>query len=93
MEKPVVATDVGGVREMMGDRNALPPDTLVAGILVPAKDPEALAAAMVRTMGRNRDQGAREAEAGRELIQRRFSIEAVADGWEEIYKQGVGSSQ
>jgi glycosyltransferase involved in cell wall biosynthesis len=103
MEKPVVATDVGGVREMMGDRSALrrataAGGTLVAGILVPAKDPEALAAAMVRTMGRNRDEGALEGEAGRELIQRRFSIEAVADGWEEIYKQGVekqgiGSSQ
>jgi glycosyltransferase involved in cell wall biosynthesis len=93
MEKPVVATDVGGVREMMRDRSAVVAGTLVAGVLVPAKDPEALAAAMVRTMGRNRDDGAREGEAGRELIQRRFSIEAVADGWEELYKQGIGSSQ
>ena len=36
MEKPVVATDVGGVRELVGD----------AGVIVPAKDSEALASAM-----------------------------------------------
>jgi len=98
MEKPVVATDVGGVRELMGDGSALRQatavgGTLVAGILVPAKDPEALAAAMVRTMGRNRDEGALEGKAGRELIRRRFSIDAVADGWEELYKQGVAGNQ
>ena len=88
MEKPVVATDVGGVRELLGDRS-----TIVPGTLVPAKDPEALAAAMMATMRRNRDEGALEGEAARELIQRRFSIDAVADAWEEIYKQGIGSSQ
>ncbi len=86
MKKPVVATDVGGVREMLGDQG-----NLVAGILVPAKDPEALAAAMVRTMRRNKDEGALEADAGRKLIQRRFSIDAVADGWEELYEQGIGN--
>ena len=40
MEKPVVATDVGGVRELVGD----------AGVIVPAKDPEALAKAMLALM-------------------------------------------
>jgi glycosyltransferase involved in cell wall biosynthesis len=98
MEKPVVATDVGGVRELMGDRSSLVPGSLVqgtpvGGILVPAKDPEALAAAMVLTMQRNRDEGTLEGEAARELIQRRFSIDAVADGWEELYKQGIAREQ
>lgn len=88
MEKPVVATDVGGVRELMGDQGKR-----LLGTLVPAKDPEALAAAMVRTMRRNRDEGAHEGEAARELIQRRFSIEAVAGGWEELYKQGVAGEK
>jgi glycosyltransferase involved in cell wall biosynthesis len=83
MEKPVVATDVGGVRELLGDR----------GTLVAAKDPEALAAAMLRTMRRNGDEGALQGEAARERIVRQFSIDAVADEWEEIYKQGIGSSQ
>ncbi|MDR3754629.1 MAG: glycosyltransferase [Terracidiphilus sp.] len=82
MEKPVVATDVGGVRELLGDE----------GTRVPPKDPEALAAAMLRTMGRNRDEGTLEGKAARELIQRRFSIDAVADGWEALYEQEIGSS-
>ena len=88
MEKPVVATDVGGVRELLGDRS-----TIVPGTLVPAKDPEALAAAMMATMRRNRDEAALEGVAARERIQRQFSIDAAADAWEEIYKQGIGSSQ
>jgi glycosyltransferase involved in cell wall biosynthesis len=83
MEKPVVATDVGGVRELLGDRSSP----------IPAKDPEALATAMVRTMRRNRDEAALEGVAARERIQRQFSIDAAADAWEEIYKQGIGSSQ
>ena len=83
MEKPVVATDVGGVRELVGDRNTL----------VPAKAPEALAAAMVRTMQRDRDQEALEGKAARERILCEFSIDVVADAWEEIYKQEVKGSQ
>jgi glycosyltransferase involved in cell wall biosynthesis len=98
MKKPVVATDVGGVRELMGDRSllvpgSLVPGSLVGGTLVPAKDPEALAAAMVATMQRNIGEGPLEGEAARERILRQFSIDAVTDGWEELYKQGIGSSQ
>lgn len=83
MEKPVVATDVGGVRELLSDRSTL----------VPAKDPEALAAAMVAIMERGIEEGALKGEAARERIVREFSIDAAADAWEEIYKQGVGNSQ
>jgi glycosyltransferase involved in cell wall biosynthesis len=86
MEKPVVATDVGGVRELLGDRN-----TAVASTLVPAKDSEALAAAMLATMGRNRYEAALEGAAARERILRQFSIDAVADAWEEMYKQEIGN--
>lgn len=85
MEKPVVATDVGGVRELLGDRG-----TIVSGMLVPAKDPEALAAAMMATMRRNRDERSLKGEAARERILRQFSIDAAADAWGEIYKQGIG---
>jgi glycosyltransferase involved in cell wall biosynthesis len=42
MEKPVVATDVGGVRELVGE----------AGVIVPAKNPERLAEAMLEMMRR-----------------------------------------
>jgi glycosyltransferase involved in cell wall biosynthesis len=93
MEKPVVATDVGGVREMMGDRSAVVPGELVGGILVPAKDPNALACAMVRTMEREGEEAELERKAGRELIQRRFSIEAVADGWEGLYREAIAGEK
>jgi glycosyltransferase involved in cell wall biosynthesis len=83
MEKPVVATDVGGVRELVGDR----------GMLVPARDSEALAEAMQTTMGRSREERAQQGRAARERILCRFSIDAAADWWEELYKQEVGSSQ
>jgi glycosyltransferase involved in cell wall biosynthesis len=83
MEKPVVATDVGGVRELVGD----------AGMLVPAKDSRALAEAMQATMLRSRDAQAQQGSAERERVVRQFGIDAAADWWEALYKQGVGSSQ
>jgi glycosyltransferase involved in cell wall biosynthesis len=93
MEKPVVATDVGGVRELLGERSAGISGALIAGTLAPAKDPEALAAAMLRTMQQNRNDAALEGKAARERILRQFSIDAVADAWEELYKQGIGSRE
>ena len=80
MEKPVVATDVGGVRELLDD-----PSTLVA-----AKDPEALAAAMVAIMQWGREERVLKGEAARERMHCQFSIDAAADWWEALYKQGTG---
>ena len=45
MAKPVVVTDVGGVRELVGD----------AGAVVPAKNSRALANAMLETMQQSRE--------------------------------------
>ncbi len=83
MEKPVVATDVGGVHELLGDR----------GVLVPAKDPQALAAAMLATMRWSREERAQMGRGARERIVDRFSIDAAADWWEAQYKQGVASRE
>jgi glycosyltransferase involved in cell wall biosynthesis len=84
MEKPVVATDVGGVRELVSDH----------GKMVPAKKPEALAEAMLATMQRSGEERARLGRAAREQVVRQFSIEAAADRWEALYKeQGIGNSQ
>jgi glycosyltransferase involved in cell wall biosynthesis len=83
MEIPVVATDVGGVRELVGS----------TGMLVPAKNPEALAEAMLETMRRSGEERARLGRAAREQVVHQFSIDAAADRWEALYKQGVGSSQ
>jgi glycosyltransferase involved in cell wall biosynthesis len=77
MAKPVVATDVGGVREMAGE----------TGEVVAAKDPHALAAAMLATMQRGQEVRAKKGNAARERIAQRFSVEASADNWEAIYKE------
>ncbi len=77
-EKPVVATDVGGVRELVGD----------CGQIVPAKNPEPLAAAMLKTMRQSREERAQLGRMARQRIVREFSIDAVADWWEELYKGG-----
>ena len=81
MEKPVVATDVGGVRELAGD----------AATLVPARDPMALAAAMLDLM--RQPTAARQALGGaaRERIAAQFSIDRRADDWEELYGAELGA--
>jgi glycosyltransferase involved in cell wall biosynthesis len=75
MEKPVVATDLGGVRELV--------DT--AGTIVPAGNSEALAKAMLATMAMTeRDRKAMGATA-RARVQHQFSIESKASEWEALY--------
>lgn len=83
MEKPVVATDVGGVRELVGD----------AGVLVPAHDSEALAAAMLGVMSRYGENCRRMGEAARARITSRFSMDARADEWKELYARVLSSAQ
>ncbi len=75
MEKPVVATDAGGVRELVGD----------AGVVVPAKNPTALAEAMIATMQQSGEERDRLGRAARERVVRHFSMDATADTWEALY--------
>jgi glycosyltransferase involved in cell wall biosynthesis len=83
MEKPVVATDVGGVREVLGD----------AGIMVPAKDPAALTVAMRAVMRRSGEEQVQLGRAARERILSEFSIEVAADWWEGLYEQLTGNQE
>lgn len=76
MEKPVVATDVGGVREMVGD----------AGLLVPAADSVALAAAMQRVMNLSAKERQSLGRRARERIVNGFSMDARAAEWEGLYR-------
>jgi glycosyltransferase involved in cell wall biosynthesis len=76
---PVVATRVGGVAELVeADRS---------GFLVPARDPEALAAAMRKLMAlpaeQRREMGAR----GRDHIAAHYSLEAMAERWIALYRE------
>jgi glycosyltransferase involved in cell wall biosynthesis len=75
--KPVVATDVGAVRELVEEGRT--------GLLVPPGDPEALAAALGRliTDGELR---ARLGAAGRELALERFSLDELARRHRDAYE-------
>jgi glycosyltransferase involved in cell wall biosynthesis len=77
MEKPVVATDVGGVRELVGE----------AGAVVPAKDSEALASAMVQWMRCDIDERASRGRAARVRIEAGFSMDARTDQWVALYRR------
>ena len=80
LSRPVVASNVGGIPEMIEDG--------VTGLLVQPRDPAALAAAIVRllkdhsfadTLGR----------AGHDLVHDRFCIELMVKAVEEIYDEGA----
>jgi glycosyltransferase involved in cell wall biosynthesis len=77
MEKPVVATDVGGVRELVGD----------AGLVVPAKDSAALAGAMMATMKESREALAERGRVARQRIVEHFSMDATTETWLARYTQ------
>lgn len=82
MARPVVATRVGGIPEMIQDG--------LNGILVSPKDPERLAEALIRLI---RDEPARRrmGEAGRARVQSEFSAEAMARATEALYRRVMES--
>ncbi|NUN51649.1 MAG: glycosyltransferase family 4 protein [Planctomycetaceae bacterium] len=73
---PVVASAVGGLVEAVADGET--------GLLVPPRDPPALAAAMARIL-RDRDLGRRFSEAGRVRVRERFSVKAMVGGSRAVY--------
>ncbi len=82
---PIVATDVGGVREQLDGG---------AGVLVPPRDPEALASALgalASAPGRRSSLG----RAARERAERRFSWTATVARYAELYRglTGKGPTQ
>jgi glycosyltransferase involved in cell wall biosynthesis len=74
-EKPVVCTDVGGVRELVSD----------AGWMVPPRDPEALSQAMLAVMQLSPAQRDERGRAARLRILAGFDIEARVIEWEAFY--------
>jgi glycosyltransferase involved in cell wall biosynthesis len=80
---PIVATDVGGSREVVLEG--------VSGHLTAASDPGALGRAMrevTELTAANREaMGA----AARAHVCRTFEIESIADRWEELYRVGASA--
>ena len=77
--KPVVATSVGGVPELVQEG--------VNGYIVPPGDSEALAVAMVKMMALPEADRWAMGRAGRAHIEANYSLERVVDQWEELYRQ------
>ena len=79
-ERAVVATRLAGMPELVGDGET--------GLLVPPRDPDALAAAVLRLHG---DPTWRHelARAGRKRVEAHFSLEAKVDATERLYQRLV----
>lgn len=75
---PVVATRVGGVPEVVVDG--------VTGLLIPPRDADALAAAVIRLL---RDPALRQqmGKAGHERVRRHFSVEQMVRRTETLYEE------
>jgi L-malate glycosyltransferase len=76
--KPIVATTAGGMPEVVADRET--------GVLVPPRDDEALAAAIIQLLddeGRRRAMGA----AGERRVRERFSTERMVQDTLKLYER------
>jgi glycosyltransferase involved in cell wall biosynthesis len=80
LSRPVVASRVGGIPEMIDDG--------VSGLLVPPHDPPALAAALIRLLTDHpfADMLAR---AGHNLVHERFCIELMVRSIEDLYDEAA----
>ena len=80
--RPVVATDVGGVPEAIGD----------AGILVPPRDPSAIAAACLRLLRHPSERRALGAAARSRVLQH-FTTERCFRAYRDLYGQLTGDQK
>jgi glycosyltransferase involved in cell wall biosynthesis len=76
--KPIVATRVGGVPEVIDDG--------VHGVLVPPRDEAALAAAIMRVL-RNMDAGRVMGARARDRCRREFNLERTVERLQQLYEE------
>ncbi len=80
MSRPVVASNVGGIPEMVEDG--------VTGLLVPPHDPPALAAAVSRLL-LDHPLADTLARAGHDLVHDRFCVQRMVNAVQELYDDGA----
>ena len=76
---PAVSTDVGGVREIVGDGET--------GFIVPPRQPRALARAMVRMMALTASERQVMGDAGRAHVLGRFELQQVVSQWADLFTE------
>ena len=74
-ERVVVATDCGGVREVVGD----------TGYLVPARNSQALAAALTKAMGLPSAEKSRLGRIARQRVEAHYSLDQAVEKWSNLY--------
>ena len=80
LSRPVVASNVGGIPEMIEDG--------VTGLLVPPHDPPALAAAVVRLL-RDHPLADMIGRAGHDLVHDRFCVQLMVNAVQALYDEGA----
>jgi glycosyltransferase involved in cell wall biosynthesis len=74
--KPVVATNVGGSKEMVSDG--------ITGYLVPSADSQSMANAILNLL-QNPEKAIAMGSAGRKVVQEKFTVEAMVKNYERLY--------
>ena len=82
LSRPVVASNVGGIPEMIEDG--------VTGLLVPPQDPPALAAAIVRLLNDHQLADVL-GRAGHDLVHDRFCVELMVSAVQALYDAGASA--
>jgi glycosyltransferase involved in cell wall biosynthesis len=82
LSRPVVASNVGGIPEVITDG--------ITGLLVPPHDPDALAAAIVRLL-RDHPFADTLGRAGHDMVHDRFDITVMVGLVQQIYEEGARS--
>lgn len=80
---PCVATDVGEARSIIGE----------TGIVVPARDPAALASAWADLLARSPDERRRLGAAARARVEREWSLEQVGGEYAALYRSVTGAGR
>jgi len=83
LRRPVVATSVGGLPEIVADGRT--------GLLVPPGDPEALGGAIVRLLT-DKDLASSLAERSRRLVEEKFTAQAMVEGTIRVYLEVMNES-
>ena len=79
--RPVVASDVGGIPDIIKDGRT--------GLLCPEKDPDALAAAILKLLS-DPALGETLGRQGHDFVRKEFSWENIVSQWEAFYAQASG---